>query len=376
MRISYDAKTAFNNSTGLGNYGRFIISSMVEHHKEHFYSLLTPSFNPELAGNFSRFTNGQTIMPGGFWQKKFPSLWRSYGVRKLIKSDADLYHGLSAELPYGIRKSKVAKVVTIHDLIALRYPHFYPYLDRTIFNEKSKHACKIADGIVAISHQTKQDIIDFYGVNPNKISVIYQDCHPIFYYKPDLEFFEVLQMKYNLPENYIICVSTLEERKNQLRLIQAMSLVRGHDDIKLVLAGKDAGYKKKLVEEIKKLHLEDRVLFLDYVDFNDLPVLYRNATFAVYPSLFEGFGIPILEALHSDVCVLTSKGSCFEEAGGNAALYVEPTSPDSIAEGVKTLLENPGLRAQLAINAKTHLKQFHTKIISNQLNNLYLKLGR
>ncbi len=298
--------------------------------------------------------------------------WRGYGIKKdLQKADIQVFHGLSNELPNGLHSTKIKSIVTIHDLIFLRYPQLYPAIDRFFYRRKFKKACEEADVIVAVSEQTKRDIIDFYGTSPNKIKVVCQDCHEAFrVLNPVAK--EVCQ-KYGIVQPYVLCVGTIEDRKNQLRLVkafQAAQLV----DAQLVLVGGKTKFQQEIEGFVMQNYLKNKVRILNEVPFADLPALYQSARVFAYPSLFEGFGIPIVEALHSGVPVVAATGSCLEEAGGNGGIYANPLDEDDLAQKIQMLWQDDSLRKQLIIDGQTHVKQFAAENIANKLVNIYESL--
>ncbi len=178
MNIGFDAKRAFHNSTGLGHYSRTLIRSLADCYPEHQYYL----FNPKPSSLFSfPEKNIQEVRPASFINNIFSSVWRSSWVKNdLKKYKIDIYHGLSHEIPVGIQKTGIKSVVTIHDLIHERHPEQYNAIDVKIYNKKFRYACANADKIIAISEQTKKDIIEFYKTPEEKITVCYQSCNPAF----------------------------------------------------------------------------------------------------------------------------------------------------------------------------------------------------
>ena len=173
MRIAFDAKRIFNNQTGLGNYSRTLVDNLRQFYPAEDYLLCTPNL-PNQANKYT--TQFKTLTP----TTSFKHIWRSYSIKKdLEREGIDLYHGMSNEIPFWLKKTKT--VVTIHDVIFKVLPTTYPQLDRWLYEEKTRYACKHADIIIAISEQTKQDLIQFYQVAPPRIKVIHQPCQPIFY---------------------------------------------------------------------------------------------------------------------------------------------------------------------------------------------------
>ena len=371
MRIGFDAKRAFANKTGLGNYSRFVLDALMEHESGHEYLAYTPKNNRNL---FDAFPSRSIHYPKGFIDQKLSAYWRySRITRQLRDEKIDTYHGLSNEIPLGLQTAGIQSVVTIHDLIFERLPHLFKPVDRAIYRHKFQSACKRADSIVAVSDQTRRDLIELYGVDDAKIKVIYQDCNPVFQKQLTAEERSHICSGYGIDGPFILCVGTLEERKNQHRLVEAFARLKNHD-FKLVLVGKPTVYLQKIKETIQRLKLEDRVLLLHNVSTPNLPALYQQAAIFAYISIYEGFGIPIVEALHSGTAVLAAQGSCLEEAGGPGGLYADPYQTENISEQLQKLVTDVHLRNSLSEAGKLHVQQFSGKHIAGQLIQLYKSL--
>ncbi len=372
-KVGFDAKRAFTNTSGLGNYSRHIISSLMRFYPNEEYTLFTTGINPIFADFYPQTTHCEIVKPTGL-SKKLASVWRTFGMADdLSKRKIDLYHGLSNELPFGLSDTNTKLVVTIHDLIFLRYPSWYNLTDRFIYKKKFANACRIADQIVAISEQTKADIIQFFGTPAEKISVVYQDCDPVFQIPmPGAELARI-RTQYQLPERYILCVGTIEKRKNQLNLLKAWHTSNFFTNFDLVLVGKHTPYIKEVKQYIQQHGLESRVHFPPYIPFKDLPGLYRLASLFVYPSVFEGFGIPIIEALNCGVPVITSTGSCFSEAGGPGSIYINPESAEELTAAINKVLSSPELQRQMIPQGKQHVLQFRPENTIDKLHQVYKK---
>ncbi len=370
MNIGFDAKRAFLNNSGLGNYARTLIKSLNEYFPENTYSLFTTrQAENDFQKHIAPFSNIQLHEPQHFIDKKLRSRWRSYGMTNTLKEQhLDVYHGLSNELPFNISEFKGKKIVTIHDLIFLRYPKLYPYLDRKIYNKKFRHACDVADTIIAISEETKRDIEKYYFIPESKIKVIYQSCDPAFYKtQTDAHISEVMA-EYKLPPEYLLYVGTIEERKNLLTIVKALKEIK---DIPLVVIGKRKSYFNKVMEYAVANKLQDRIIVLENVDNCDMPVIYKQAKVFIFPSMFEGFGIPIIEALTSKTPVITTKGGCFPEAGGPDSIYIDPTDEKELAEKIRLLLQSEQLRNDIAAKGFEYVQRFHPKVISAQMMEIY-----
>jgi len=371
MRIGFDAKRAFANKTGLGNYSRFVLSSLLAHEQKDEYLAYTPKNTRNL---FPDFPKENIFQPQSFLNKKLSALWRYSSItRQLRKDRIDIFHGLSNEIPQGLANTGISSVVTIHDLIFEKLPSHYSAIDRAIYRYKFKSACERADSIIAISEQTKRDLMDLYHVDQQKIEVIYQDCNVIFKKEIDTKKRKEIKNAYGIDGPFVLCVGTIEERKNQLRLAEAFSRLK-NKDFKLVLVGKATTYTEKIREFISKNGLENRILILTNVPTDHLPSLYQEATIFAYISVYEGFGIPILEALNSGTPVMAAKGSCLEEAGGPGGLYADPLDIEDITYQLEKLLSEPTLRQSLVSLGKAHIEQFTGPHIASQLAKLYASL--
>lgn len=368
MKIGFDAKRAFLNSSGLGNYSRNTLNALRKYFPGNSYQLFTPEITDKLFKNHKKF---QVFSPRGFIAKNINPLWRSVLLLSQLKrNDVELFHGLSNELPKGIDKSKIPAVVTIHDLIFMRYPEFYNIIDRKIYFKKVRNACHAATKIIAISRQTKQDIVTFLQIPPEKIELIYQPVSSVFFEKQNTD--EALKI-YDLPGDFILSVGTLEPRKNQLSILRALHAQK--IKTKIVFVGKqNAPYFKEMMQFIAEHEMSKQVMFLSDLPEEELAALYRAALFSVYISVFEGFGLPVIEAMASRCPVITSTVSVLSETAGDAALLCNPAQIEDIGEKLKILTESRELRDTLIQKGKKRAEQFHPEIYARQLISLYTEI--
>jgi glycosyltransferase involved in cell wall biosynthesis len=367
MKIGFDAKRAFLNDSGLGNYSRNTLNALKQYYPDNRYVLFTPEINRELFHHSERY---DVISPDSPVSKIFKSLWRSFSVSgQLRKQEIDIFHGLSNELPEGIHKTKVPSVVTIHDLIFMRFPQFYKPIDRNIYYRKVKYACAAATIIIAISEQTKADIIEFYDVDPDKIEVIYQSVSPRFF---EIQNTNHLPEKYGLPEKFILSVGTIEHRKNQLSLLKGLQSEK--IDTTVLFVGNPTIYSAELLKFISDNKMEKQVKFLSNIPKKDLAGLYQLATLSVYISTFEGFGLPVIESMASGCPVITSNVSVLPETAGNAALLCDPGNFIEIGAAVKILLENNSEREKFQAKGYERAKEFHPAYFSEKMISLYSRI--
>lgn len=376
MKIAFDAKRITHNATGLGNYSRYIANMLAVHYPENSYLLYTPGKGKEgLRTRLAPHGSVSFRYPQGFLHTLLPSLWRSSGIIADLKREKiDLYHGLSNELPYQISESGIPSVVTIHDLIFLRFPQFYKLADRMIYTRKFRTAAEEADRVIAISEQTRRDIHTYFQIPESKIDVIYQGCHPVFYQLVSEAGKEAVRARYGLTSPYILYVGSMEERKNLLLLIEALRGLK--EDIQLVAIGKRTPYTEKVETYIRENRMEGRVHLLNEISFGELPAFYQMADLFVYPSLFEGFGIPIIEALLSGVPVIAATGSCLEEAGGPDSLYTDPHKPDELRALIESVLREPGLARKMRENGLAYARRFDEAKLAGQLMEVYRQVAK
>lgn len=366
MRIGFDAKRIYHNTTGLGNYGRDLVCVLSNFFLENTYFLYnTKSKKVDRLPQKEHFLEK---LPSTLFWKFFSSIWRQSPIINQLKKDKILvFHGLSGELPVGIQKTNIKTVVTIHDLIFIRYPKLYSFFDQKIHVFKLRNALRTADKIVAISEQTKRDIVDFLRVDEDRVQVIYQGCHQVFKVKATENFKKQVLFKYNLPSAYVLNVGTINERKNVLSLVKAIKGI----NVSLVIVGKKTAYYQEIERYIIQNNLQSRIFVIQGLTLKELSALYQQASLFVYPSVFEGFGIPIIEALYSKIPVITSTGGCFPEAGGPNSIYVKANDINELTNQIRKILLNEELRKVMIKKGYEFVQKFNDENIANFYMNVY-----
>lgn len=367
--IGFDAKRAFRNATGLGNYGRTLINALNTFPIE--MRLYAPNYgNSQLRSQIERSQNIHVRYPKKtMLGKLYQAYWRSHGIVGDLKRDGvDIYHGLSGELPMGLQKSGVKGLVTIHDLIFLRHPEYYHWIDTKLYAWKFHQTMREATHIIAISECTKRDIL-YYApeMDPERISVIYQSCAPRFttpeHRKAEAELAE---------GRYILSVGSIEARKNTMLAVKALPYLP--DDLTLTLVGKHTPYTDELLAYAEANGLAHRVKVLHGVSDEQLPALYAGAEAFVYPSRYEGFGIPIIEAINCGLPVVACTGSCLEEAGGPDSLYVDPDDAEAMANAIRRVLRGAEGREQRIVSSQRYIHRFQGQDVAGQVYELYQQL--
>ena len=347
MRVGFDAKKAIRNHTGIGNYSRRCIRAVEQEGAD---TLLFYSRVPVL---------------GELWR----NLLQWWAVRR---AKVDVYHGLSNELPLGIRWSGAKNVVTIHDLIFLRIPETYSWLQRQILRLKTRYACRVADRIIAVSEMTRRDLVSYYGIDPHRIDVIYQSIDDIFRQPCTSQQLQACAQRYGLPKRFVLCVGTIQRRKNQHTLVCALPTLP--EDVHLVLVGKEEAYSETVQQTAQKLGGSSRVHIYKGVPTSDLPAFYQLATVFACLSRFEGFGIPLAEALASGTPVIGATGACLEEAGGPDSIYLDPDDADGLARSINALLDDPLRRQSMADRGRLYAQRFTDEQLGHDLTALYRSL--
>ena len=257
--IGYDAKRIVRNGTGLGSYGRTLINDLAPLMPDTNLRLYAPDAGrDDLRNQVELRDNVQFCYPNHLRFRLQRDWWRVKGVVKDLKADGvELYHGLSGELPSGLAAAGIPSVVTVHDLIFLRHPEFYPAIDVFFYKRKFYQTLREASRIIAISECTKRDIL-YYGDFPEgKIDLVYQSCSTHFNQLVSPSLIEEARRKYQLPQRYILNVGTVEVRKNILLGIRTMAKLPS--DLHLVIVGRQTKYQKKLDAEIKRLGIGERI---------------------------------------------------------------------------------------------------------------------
>jgi len=373
LKIGFDAKRVFNNFTGLGNYSRNLLQDLPSKNPDFEFHLYTPSINRELSTNYFHSDLFKVHLPSN----AIKIAWRSYGISNdLIKDEINLYHGLSNEIPFNFPKNKIKSIVTIHDLIFKIYPNTYPFIDRLIYNLKSKYACKHADLILACSESSKNDICQYYATNPDKIKVLYQSCNPEFKIEKNSAYKKSILNKYKLPNQYYLYVGSIEQRKNLLILIDAFSQLPNDLKIPLVIVGRNSAFKQELLNKATNYKILNQIVFVhDLKSVQELSAVYQAAEIFIYPSRYEGFGIPILEAAFSKTAIITSNSSSLPEAGGPDCNYFNPDKSDELSLQIEKLVSDPEFKKtsieKTYMYAELH---FNNSTIQDQLIQYYKNL--
>ncbi len=368
MIIGFEAKRIFNNRSGLGNFGRNLVRALASSFPENQYLLFNSHPGKiEFGDSFSQVEEVRPKLSAPIYR----DVWRQNLMTQDVKKrGVQIFHGLSMELPKGIGASKIASVLSVHDLIFIRHPELYKRIDRNIYTRKLQRSINEASLVVATSNQTREDLINLMKMPPKRIKVHYQGVHPSFWQKHAKSLIEEALSRFKLPKRFALFVGTLEERKGVRRMLQAQV----KEGIEMVYIGRKTPYWKRLVEESKFKPIRDIIHTPEVDDTEDLSKIYQAAEFFVYPSIFEGFGIPVVEALASDIPVITSNISSLPEVAGPGSLLIDPENTEELTQAMKSLWDSEELRAQCVANSHTFKDQFRDKNLVTEWDNTYRSL--
>ncbi len=285
--------------------------------------------------------------------------------------EVDLFHATDHLLP---RLTRVKSVFTLHDLVFQFYPHTHKTLNRWFLTLMMPRFLRAADAVIAVSEHTKGDAVRTYGMDEAKIAVIYEGVSERFHRRaPDA--IAAVRQKYSLPDRFILSVGTIEPRKNLTSLLEAYHALRNEEsEYRLVLVGKKGWLYTGFFRRIHELGLEDEIVFPGFVPDEDLPAIYSAADLFVFPSLYEGFGLPVLEALACGTPVIASNASSVPEVAGDSALLVDPSSVEALVHDMRAVLNNTELRQDLQARGPKQAAKFSWQRAARETLDVYSSL--
>lgn len=367
--IAFDAKRLFHNFTGLGNYSRTLVKNLQTYFPQHEYHLFTPGIKINEETSYFLDTEKFTIHTPENWSP----FWRTLGIAHQINQlNPHIFHGLSHEIPFGINRG-IKKIVSFHDLIYEKYPQQFGWWDRNLYHLKYKNSAKRTDYLLAISESTSQDLQAIYNTQLSRIKVIYQSCHERFQKHEEVE--ESMPRSIANLKDYYLYVGSIIERKGLLQCVLAYALIPKSARKPFVVIGKgEKKYLSKVLDMIKYHQLEDFFFFVDSISNPALVNVYDRCFCLVYPSIYEGFGIPIIESLFRRKPVITSDISSLPEAAGPGAVLIDPFSPKDIAQAMYWL-HDQDLYTTLAEKGFTYVAtHFSAENTAKQLMEFYSEI--
>jgi glycosyltransferase involved in cell wall biosynthesis len=366
MKIAIDVHSWGTQSGGNETYFRQLVRGLVQDKSDHQYQLFYSY--PSVLNDFP--------FDGRFGFSKIPT----NPIRRICislplllrKTKPEVFHCQYIKPPF----PKIRTVVTIHDLAHEHHPEFFHPLEAFRMKKLVRWTAGRADHILTVSEFSAADIARRFGVPREKITVVYQAAAPGFRPRDKAQCREHVAKLYGIDSPFILYVGRIQARKNLPRLVEAYARLRKQGTTaKLVMVGKKDWQSERLLEKIKELGVESSVIFPGFVPFDDLPLFYNAAEVFVFPSIFEGFGLPVVEGMASGVPTITSFGSSLEEVAGDGALLVDPRDTQSIAEALGKLLSDPALRKDLAARGLRRSASFKPGDLAQKTLDVYRSLA-
>lgn len=379
MKISLELQPCLKNRSGIGIYTYEISKNLQKYQDidlcgDIFNFINRNDIEKDIEGlNFNK--NIFSLFPYGVYRR----IWHYMPIKYnwLFNDKSDIYHFFNFIVPSRIQ-GKV--ITTIHDMTYELYPETMHKNNLKRIKDDIEYSVNRADKIITVSESSKKDIMRFLNVDESKIEVVYNGVEYDRFNKTYTEVEKsTVREKYNLPENYILYMGTLEPRKNIESIIEAFSLFKKEcastsKNIKLVIAGKKGWLFESIFNLVDKLNLRKEVIFTDYVDEIDKPLIYNMASLFLFPSLYEGFGIPVLEAMASSIPVITSNVSSLPEVAGDAAILAAPKDIEAIAKYMNEILSNEELKNDLVKKGHVQAKKFTWEASAEKTYNIYKEL--
>ncbi len=371
MRIAIDATAIPTQRVGAGNYILNLARTLIQIDRENEYVIFAQASNVPDLGNSPA---NAKIVSLAWFSRLQRILWEQVLLPRQIRSfGIDVLHSPHYTLPVTV---PCVSIVTFHDMTFFLYPQMHQYYKRIFFGAMIQIAAKRANAIVADSESSRQDILLLLDVNPNRVFTVPLGVSPAYHHVDDRESLESIRRKYHLPERFLLYVGVLEPRKNLPVLVRAYrSLVNRGIPHSLVIVGRKGWMYDQLFQTIRDLDLASRVIFTGYVPEAELPLIYSTADLFIYPSLYEGFGLPVLEAMACGVPVVTSNISSMPEIVGNAGILVDPRRMDELADAVFRISTNRDLHDELAHKGAVRAQLFSWERTARETLDVYRRVA-
>ncbi len=376
LRITLDYTSGVTQRTAIGRYIRQLIPALAALHTPHQYTLFTSVRPPADYRLPAESAFRRRVLPLG--ERIFKLGWQYARLplpADLLTGRADLWHGLNGTLPPLLHGRAI---VTVHDLAFLAQPDSINPSTVAYLNKAVPRAVRRADAVITISEYTRRNLIERLHIPAERVQIAYPGISPAFQRITDAMLLAATRYKFELQQPLILTVGTLEARKNLVRLVQAFDKIRRErgGPKMLAIAGPDGWGYEQVYEMVNQLGLKKEVRFLNYVSDLDLILLYSLADVVALPSLYEDFGLPVLEAMACGAPVICSNTGGLPEAAGNAALLVKPTDTDTLAATLLRLLRNPKLRALLSKKGQAQAAKFTWEACAQTHLKVYEEVGK
>lgn len=371
MRISLELQPCCGNRSGIGIY-TFELAKRLSNTKNisfhgNIFNFLNRNDNSSVIESLPFSVESNPVMPYGVYRRVWRCLPLSY---ENFFQESDISHFFNYIVPPKV-KGKV--ITTVYDMSYRRYPETLDQKNLRRITQDINYSIDRSDIIITISENTKKEIIEEFGISEEKVKIVY----PSFDTIDSNQSFQMITKKFNIPTKYILYVGNLEPRKNIDVLIKAFAALKKETDLDyhLVIAGQKGWLYESIFKTVEALGISRYITFTGYISTEDKSALYKNASLFLYPSLYEGFGIPILEAMSSGVPVICSNTSSMPEVVGDAALLIRPDEPVHIAEAMHSMLTSADLREEKIRLGYLQAEKFSWDTSAEKLMGLYNEIG-
>jgi glycosyltransferase involved in cell wall biosynthesis len=373
VRIALDATALPGKPGGAGYYIINLVRSLLDIETSHEFVVLTHLSDRHLFNLSPEKEKFLTDVPD--LSRGGRLVWEQFALPKLLKQlQIDLLHSPHYTMPLW---TTIPVVVTYHDMTFFLYPSYHTLVKRFFFPFMIRQSARRSSALIAVSESTRQDAIRLLGISPKNITSTLLGYDSSFVPIEDQIYLEQVRQKYQLPGRFIFNVGTIEPRKNQLALINAFDILADTDsNIALVLVGGAGWYYNQLSQQIIKSPNRDRIYLIGYVDRVDMPALYNLAEVFVYPSIYEGFGLPLVEALACGRPIITSNISALPEIVSDAGLLVSPNDCEQLSQAIRKLLEDKNLATEIGQKALVRAKEFSWRKTAEQTLEIYERVNR
>ncbi len=375
MRICLDVSPAVHRKAGLGRYAQELTASLLRVDVTNTYTVFyNEPQTAEVVAPLDALSHLTLDLPTKPWRMSVLLSHLAHRSQDRLAPGVDIFHATDNLLPYFAR---VRTVFTLHDLVFRFHPATHKPLNRWFLTLGMPFFLRRADAIIAVSEWTRRDAVRLYGIPEDKISVIYEGVDPRFR-RQVAEQIAATRRCYGLPERYILYVGTIEPRKNLIALLEAYALLRSQhavaDSCRLVFVGKKGWLYEPFFRRLRELALTDQVIITGFVPDDDLPALYAGADVFVFPSIYEGFGLPVLEAMACGTPVVCSNASSLPEVAGEAALMVDAGDVAGLASAIRRVIEDHDLRASLSARGVVQAQRFTWEETARRTLTVYEKV--
>ncbi len=376
MRIAMELQPVLKNRSGIGWYTYNIIKAISKLDKsDEFvgcaFNFLGRHNIESIPDELNISMDVCKVIPYGVYSRLWDFIPFKYN--NLFRTKADIYHFFNFTVPEKI-DGKI--IVTVYDMVYKRFPETMSKANFRRLEKNLQRSVEVADIIITISENSKKEIIKYLNANEDKIRIVHVGVDALSFrreYKNNE--IDLIKRKYSLPDKYILYLGTLEPRKNIESIIESFALYKKYGgDLKLVIAGKKGWAYESIFRKVKNCSLENEVIFTGYIDEPDKPCIYKMSSLFLFPSLYEGFGIPVIEAMAAGVPVITSNASSLPEAAGDAAVLVDPRDIKSIANSMLTIIDNKEYRKELVLKGFEQIKRYTWERSAEELLNIYSEL--